>query len=330
MIAQFPNTRLRRPRISPFSRQLLQENWLTPQDFIYPVFILPGTGKREPIQAMPGIERLSLDQLIADAKVWHSLGLQALNLYPVVESSLKSADCREAYNPNALLQVSIRALKDAIPTLGLITDVALDPFTFHGHDGITDLEGNVLNDETLEILGKQALSHAEAGADVIAPSDMMDGRIGYIRKQLESAGFKNTLLLSYTAKYASHFYGPFRHAVGSSQGLGKKDKSSYQMNPGNLQEALLEAQQDIAEGADMLMVKPAMAYLDVLYALTQRFSTPIFAFQVSGEYTMQQLAIEAGWLKSDIILESLLCIKRAGARAIHTYFAIEAAKMLNS
>jgi porphobilinogen synthase len=316
--------------MAAFSQHLLQENHLTPHDFIYPVFILSGTGRREPIQAMPGIERLSLDQLVLDAKVWHGLGIQALNLYPVIEPHLKSIDCREAYNPEALLQMSVRVLKEAIPTLGLVTDVALDPFTSHGHDGIVDAQGSILNDETLEILSKQALSHAEAGADVVAPSDMMDGRIGHIRETLESAGFKNTLLLSYTVKYASQFYGPFRHAVGSSQSLGKKDKSSYQMNPGNLQEALLEAEQDIAEGADILMVKPAMGYLDVLYALTQRFSTPVFAFQVSGEYTMQQLAIQAGWLNSGIILESLLCIKRAGARAIHTYFSIEAAKMLNA
>lgn len=330
MITNFPATRLRRPRMTPFAQNLLQENWLTPHDFIYPVFILPGTGKREPIEAMPGIERLSLDQLVADAQTWHGLGIQALNLYPVVEPHLKSTDCREAYNPDALLQHSVRVLKEAIPTLGLITDVALDPFTPHGHDGVVDAQGMILNDETLEILSKQALSHAAAGADVVAPSDMMDGRIGHIRQALESAGFKNTLLLSYTAKYASQFYGPFRHAVGSSQGLGKKDKRSYQMNPANLQEALLEAEQDIAEGADMLMVKPATTYLDVLYALTQRFSTPVFAFQVSGEYTMQQLAIQAGWLNSGVILESLLCIKRAGARAIHTYFAVEAAKMLNA
>jgi porphobilinogen synthase len=330
MITKFPYTRLRRPRMTAFSQRLLQENWLTPQDFVYPVFILPGTGKREPIQAMPGIERLSLDQLIIDAKIWHGLGIQALNLYPVVEPHLKSSDCRESYNSEALLQSSVRALKEVIPTLGLITDVALDPFTPHGHDGVINAQGAILNDETLEILSKQALSHAEAGADIVAPSDMMDGRIGHIRETLESSGFKNTLILSYTAKYASQFYEPFRHAVGSSHGLGGKNKSSYQMNPGNLQEALLEAEQDIAEGADMIMVKPAMGYLDVLYALTQRFSTPVFAFQVSGEYTMQQLAIEAGWLSTDIILESLLCIKRAGARAIHTYFAIEAAKMLSS
>jgi porphobilinogen synthase len=326
----FPITRLRRPRMAMFSQRLLQENQLTPYDFVYPVFILSGKNRREPIQAMPGIERLSIDQLIIDAKIWHGLGIQALNVYPVIEPNLKSDDCKEAYQSNALLQSSIRQLKDAIPSLGIITDVALDPFTTHGHDGLIDQSGVVLNDETLEILGKQALSHAEAGADVIAPSDMMDGRIGYIRQVLESNGFKNTLLLSYTAKYASHCYGPFRHALGSNQGLGKKDKSSYQMNPANLNEAFLEAEQDIAEGADILMIKPAIAYLDVLYALKQRFATPIFAFQVSGEYTMQKLAIEAGWLNREIILESLLCIKRAGARSIHTYFAIEAAKMLNA
>jgi porphobilinogen synthase len=330
MATLFPYTRLRRPRMATFSQKLLQEHQLTPYDLIYPVFILPGTGRREPIPAMPGIDRLSIDQLLMDAKVWHALGIQALNLYPVVDPNLKTLDCREAYSPNGLLQCSVRALKDAIPTLGLITDVALDPFTPHGHDGVVDDRGMVLNDETLAILSKQALSHAEAGADVVSPSDMMDGRIGHIRQALESAGFKDTLLLSYTAKYASQLYGPFRHAVGSSQGLGKKDKSSYQMNPANIQEAFLEAEQDVAEGADILMVKPATGYLDILYALTQHVATPIFAFQVSGEYTMQQLAIQAGWLNQGVILESLLCIKRAGARAIHTYFAIEAAKMLNS
>lgn len=328
MFTKFPDTRLRRPRLSKFSRQLLQENHLMPCDLVYPVFILEGTQQREPIASMPGIERLSIDVLIQEARRWHALGIQALNLFPIIDPRLKSTHCEEAYNPDGLLQRAVRALKDAVPGLGLITDVALDPFTTHGHDGLVDAKGQVCNDTTLELLVQQALSHAQAGADVIAPSDMMDGRIGAIRSALESSGFPNTLILSYTAKYASHFYGPFRDAVGSSASLGKKDKSGYQMNPGNLREALLEVEQDVYEGADILMVKPAMAYLDVLYRVSQACAVPVFAFQVSGEYAMQKLAMREGWLAPEAMLESLLCIKRAGARAIHTYFAVEAAKMM--
>jgi len=326
---QFPHTRLRRSRMSSFARTILQENWLTPQDFIYPVFILPGQDRREPIPNMPGIERVSLDLLIDAAKHWHRLGIQALNLYPCIDPALKSDDCQEAYNPNGLAQTAIRALKDALPGLGLISDVALDPFSSHGHDGVIDGKGRVLNDETLEILAKQALSHAAAGADIVAPSDMMDGRIGIIRKALESDGFTDTLILSYTAKYASHYYAPFRTALGSSGNLGKKDKSSYQMNPANRQEALLEAEQDIQEGADILMVKPAGHYVDIIHQLSQAYPIPVFAFQVSGEYAMQKMAIEQGILPPEIVMESLLCIKRAGARAIHSYYAIELAESLS-
>jgi len=325
----FPQTRMRRLRANDFSRRLVRESSLTPADFIFPVFVLEGSGQREPIPSMPGIERLSIDLLLEQAREIHQLGVPAIALFPVVGSQHKSLLAEEAYSSDALVQRAVRTLKDALPELGVITDVALDPFTTHGQDGIIDDSGYVLNDITTEVLVKQALSHAQAGADVVAPSDMMDGRIGAIRQQLESAGFHNTLIMAYSAKYASSYYGPFRDAVGSSGNIKGGNKYSYQMDPANSDEALHECALDLAEGADMIMVKPGMPYLDIVQRVKQELKAPTFAYQVSGEYAMHMAAFEQGWLQREaVMLESLMCFKRAGCDGILSYFALDAARAL--
>lgn len=325
----YPNTRMRRMRQNSFSRRLMQETQLSPADLIYPVFVIDGVNKRQAIASMPGIDRLSIDLLIEEAKQWATLGIPAVALFPVTAQELKTEDAREAYNPEGLAQRACRALKQAVPELGVITDVALDPFTIHGQDGIIDAEGYVLNDTSVEILARQALSHAEAGADIVAPSDMMDGRVGAIRQQLESAGFSNTKILAYAAKYASSYYGPFREAVGSAANLKGGDKSTYQMDPANSNEALHEVQQDLNEGADMVMIKPGMPYLDIVRRIKDEFQAPTFVYQVSGEYAMHMAACEKGWLDEEkVMMESLICIKRAGADAILSYFAIKAATLM--
>jgi len=325
----FPQTRMRRLRANDFSRRLVRESSLTPADFIFPVFVLEGSGQREPIPSMPGIERLSIDLLLEQAREIHQLGVPAIALFPVVGSERKSLLAEEAYSSDALVQRAVRTLKDALPELGVITDVALDPFTTHGQDGIIDDSGYVLNDITTEVLVKQALSHAQAGADVVAPSDMMDGRIGAIRQQLESASFHNTLIMAYSAKYASSYYGPFRDAVGSSGNIKGGNKYSYQMDPANSDEALHECALDLAEGADMIMVKPGMPYLDIVQRVKRELKAPTFAYQVSGEYAMHMAAFEQGWLQREaVMLESLMCFKRAGCDGILTYFALDAARAL--
>lgn len=325
----FPATRLRRMRRDEFSRRLMRETTLTSADLIYPVFIVEGSGNREPVASMPGVERLSIDQLVADAGKIESLGIPAIALFPVTPADRKSLDAREAYNPDGLAQRAVRALKESVPGLGVITDVALDPFTTHGQDGLIDDNGYVLNDETVDVLVRQALSHAESGADIVAPSDMMDGRIGAIRGELEAAGFRNTRILAYAAKYASSFYGPFRDAVGSAANLGAGNKYSYQMDPANTDEALREVALDLAEGADMVMVKPGMPYLDIVRRVKQEFGVPTFAYQVSGEYAMLKAAAQNGWLdERAAVLEALLCCKRAGADAILSYYAVQAAGWL--
>ena len=312
-----------------FSRRLMQETQLSPADLIYPVFVIDGVNSREAIPSMLGIDRLSIDLLIEAAQHWVTLGISAVALFPVTAQELKTEDAREAYNPEGLAQRACRALKKAVPELGIITDVALDPFTIHGQDGIIDTEGYVLNDTTVEILSRQALSHAEAGADIVAPSDMMDGRVGAIRQQLESAGFNNTKILAYAAKYASSYYGPFREAVGSAANLKGGDKSTYQMDPANSNEALHEVQLDLNEGADMVMIKPGMPYLDIVRRIKDEFHAPTFVYQVSGEYAMHMAACEKGWLDEEkVMMESLTCIKRAGADAILSYFAIKAATLM--
>lgn len=326
----FPNTRLRRMRQSDFSRRLMRENKLSVDDLIYPVFVLEGENQREPIASMPGVERLSLDLLLREAETVFKLGIPAIALFPVIASAKKSVDAREAYNPEGLIQRAVIALKKACPKLGVITDVALDPFTASGQDGLTDETGYVVNDETLEVLVKQALSHARAGADIVAPSDMMDGRVGAIREALEAEGFVNTKILAYSAKYASSFYGPFRDAVGSTGNLGGGNKYGYQMDVANSNEALREVALDIDEGADMVMVKPGMPYLDIVFRVKQQFGVPTFAYQVSGEYAMLKAAAQNGWLdERQTVLESLLAFKRAGADGILTYFAKQAAIWLN-
>ena len=328
---QFPGARLRRMRRDDFSRRLMQESTLTPSDLILPVFVLEGENQREAVASMPGVERLSIDLLIEQAKEAFALGIPALALFPVVGAEQKSEFAEEAYNANGLVQRSVRALKEALPELGIITDVALDPYTIHGQDGILDEQGYVLNDRTVETLLKQALSHAEAGADVVAPSDMMDGRIGAIRQVLEQELLHNVRIMAYSAKYASKYYGPFRDAVGSAANLGKADKRTYQMDPANSDEALHEVAMDISEGADMVMVKPGMPYLDVVQRVKTELKVPTFAYQVSGEYAMHRAAFDNGWLEAEpVILESLMCFKRAGADGILTYFALEAARLLQS
>jgi porphobilinogen synthase len=325
----FPATRMRRLRAAEFSRRLVRESALSPADLIFPVFVLEGSGRREAVPSMPGIERLSIDRLLELAGEAERLGIPALALFPVVDAGCKSLSAEEAFNADGLVQRAVRALKEALPQLGVITDVALDPFTTHGQDGIIDDTGYVLNDVTTGVLVRQALSHAEAGADVVAPSDMMDGRIGAIRAVLEARGFHNTLIMAYAAKYASSYYGPFRDAVGSAGNIKGGNKFSYQMDPANGDEALHECALDLAEGADMIMVKPGMPYLDVVRRVKDELRAPTFAYQVSGEYAMHVAAFQQGWLQREpVMLESLLAFKRAGCDGILTYFALEAARAL--
>lgn len=331
ILGQFPGRRLRRVRKHDFSRRLVAENQLSVNDLIYPMFVLEGTNRRESVESMPDIERLSIDLLLDEAEYLAKLGVPAIALFPVVDQDGKSLDAKEAYNPNGLVPRTVRALKERVPEMGVITDVALDPYTTHGQDGIIDEEGYVLNEETTEVLIKQALSHAEAGADVVAPSDMMDGRIGKIREALEEAGYIYTQIMAYSAKYASAYYGPFRDAVGSSANLKGGNKKTYQMDPANSDEALYETAMDVTEGADMVMVKPGMPYLDVVRRVKTELQVPTFAYQVSGEYAMHKAAFANGWLKEkEIVLESLLCFKRAGADGILTYFAKDVAEWLAS
>lgn len=325
----FPNTRMRRMRYHNFSRRLMAENTVSCDDLIYPVFVIEGENKRETVASMPGVERLSIDCLIQEATECQALGIPMIAIFPVVAANAKSDDAAEAYNPNGLAQRAVRAIREACPELGVMTDVALDPFTIHGQDGLVNSEGYVLNDETVEVLVKQAVSHAQAGADVVAPSDMMDGRIGAIREALEAAGYLNTQILAYSAKYASSFYGPFRDAVGSAANLGKANKFAYQMDPANSDEALREVQLDLQEGADMVMVKPGMPYLDIIRRVKDEFAVPVFAYQVSGEYAMLKAASLNGWLdERNVVLESLLSFKRAGSDAILTYYAKTVAQWL--
>lgn len=324
----FPQQRPRRLRKDDFSRRLVREHQLTVDDLIYPCFVLEGKNQREKVTSMPGVERLSIDLLLQEAEIIHNLGIPMMALFPVPPLEQKSLDAAEAFNPDGLAQRAVRALKKAFPDLGVMTDVALDPFTTHGQDGLIDDNAYIINDETVEVLIKQAISHAEAGADVVAPSDMMDGRIGAIRNALENAGHIHTRIMAYSAKYASSFYGPFRDAVGSAGNLAGGNKFSYQMDPANSDEALHEVALDIQEGADMVMVKPGMPYLDVLYRVKQTFQKPTFVYQVSGEYAMLKAATLKGWLSEEVIMESLLAFKRAGADGILTYFAKDIAQKL--
>jgi len=320
---------MRRMRFNDFSRRLMRENLLSVDDLIYPMFVTEGSNKREAISSMPGVERFSLDLLLTQAEEIYNLGIPAIALFPVTPDNKKSDNAAEAYNPDGLAQRSVRALKKAFPELGIITDVALDPFTIHGQDGLINQDGYVINDETITVLVKQALSHAEAGVDIVAPSDMMDGRIGAIRAALEANNYSNTLILAYSAKYASSFYGPFRDAVGSASNLGKSNKYSYQMDPANSNEALREIQLDLQEGADMVMVKPGMPYLDIIRRVKDQFGAPTFAYQVSGEYAMIKAASINGWLdEKSVVLESLLAFKRAGCDGILTYYAKSVAEWL--
>jgi len=318
-------------RSNDFSRRLMRENQLTTNDLIYPMFVIEGHNQRQAVASMPGVERLSVDNLVIEAKHLERLGIPAIALFPVTPDATKSLMAEQAYSADGLAQRAVRAVKKACPQLGIITDVALDPFTTHGQDGIIDDHGYVLNDITVDILIQQALSHAEAGADIVAPSDMMDGRIGSIRQALEAKNYHNTCIMAYAAKYASAYYGPFRDAVGSAGNLGKSDKFGYQMDPANSNEAVHEVAMDIAEGADMVMVKPGMPYLDVLSRVKRELQVPTFAYQVSGEYAMHMAAFQNGWLdKNSVMLESLLAFKRAGADGILTYFAKDAAILLQS
>jgi porphobilinogen synthase len=324
----FPGTRMRRMRHDDFSRRLMRENVLTAADLIYPVFVLEGQERRQPVVSMPGVERQSLDLLLHAAEEMLTLGIPMISLFPVIESG-KNNQATEAYREDGLVPTVVRALKSRFPELGVMTDLALDPYTVHGQDGVTDEQGYVLNDETVAILVQQGLCHAAAGVDVLGPSDMMDGRIGDLRQALESAGFIHTRILAYSAKYASGFYGPFRDAVGSSGNLGKGNKYTYQMDPANLDEALQEVALDLQEGADMVMIKPGMPYLDVIRRDKDTFQVPTFAYQVSGEYAMLKAAFERGWLDEPAcVLESLMAFKRAGADGILTYFALDAARLL--
>ncbi len=327
----YPAIRMRRMRRDPFSRALMREHTVTASDLIYPVFILDGANVRQQVGSMPGVERLSVDLLLPVAEECVRLGIPALALFPVIDASLKTADGREATNPDGLVPRAVRALKSRFPELGIITDVALDPFTSHGQDGLIDDTGYVLNDETIEMLIGQALCQAEAGVDVVAPSDMMDGRIGAIRAALEERRFIHTRIMAYSAKYASAFYGPFRDAVGSSGNLGKSDKNNYQMDPGNSDEALREVGLDLAEGADMVMVKPGMPYLDIVRRVKDEFKVPTFAYQVSGEYAMIKAAAQNGWLDHDkVMMEAMLAFKRAGADGVLSYFAMDIARLLKA
>lgn len=323
------HTRQRRMRSDDFSRRMMRETVLTVDDLIYPVFVIEGDNQRQTIDSMPGVERLSIDLLLQEAQELFDLGVPAIAIFPVTSVNAKTEMADEAWNPNGLAQRAVRALKQALPELGVITDVALDPFTTHGQDGLIDESGYVLNDETVEVLVKQAVSHAEAGADIVAPSDMMDGRVAAIREALEVAGYTNTKILAYSAKYASSFYGPFRDAVGSAAQLGAGNKYSYQMDCANTNEALVEVGLDIEEGADMVMVKPGMPYLDIIRRVSDEFNIPVFAYQVSGEYAMLKAAAQNGWLdEKDTVLESLLAFKRAGADGVLTYFAKDVARWL--
>ena len=329
MNTAFPYTRMRRMRRHTYTRDLMAENRLSVKDLIYPMFVVEGKSRVEAIPSMPGIERLSIDLLIKEAKELNAMGIPAIALFPVTPGELKSDCASEAFNPDGLAQKAVRALKDAVPDIAIITDVALDPFTSHGQDGLIDDSGYVMNDETCEVLVKQALSHAQAGADIVAPSDMMDGRIGLIRDSLEDEGHINTCIMAYSAKYASNYYGPFRDAVGSAGNIKGGNKYSYQMDPANSDEALHEIALDIEEGADMVMVKPGMPYLDIVRRCKDEFQVPTFAYQVSGEYAMHKAAFANGWLNEDVvIMESLLAFKRAGADGILTYFAKQAARLL--
>jgi len=322
---------MRRMRRDDFSRRLMRENQLSANDFIYPMFVLEGENQREAVPSMPGVNRLSIDLLLQEAKECVDLGIPVIALFPVVPTEKKSEDAAEAYNPEGLAQRAVRALKAAHPDLGIMTDVALDPFTTHGQDGLIDTSGYVLNDETTEVLRKQAVSHAEAGADIVGPSDMMDGRIGEIRESLESSGYIHTRILAYSAKYASSFYGPFRDAVGSASNLKGGNKYTYQMDPANSDEAIREVALDLQEGADMVMVKPGMPYLDIVRRVKNELGVPTYAYQVSGEYAMLKAATQNGWLdEKACVLESLLCFKRAGADGILTYFAKDAARWLQN
>lgn len=328
-MSYFPITRMRRMRAKQFSRDLMRENVLSPSDLIYPVFVVEGKGQRQAIPSMPSIERLSLDELAKEAKQLHALGVPAMALFPVVAEDKKSLGAEEAYNPDGLAQRAIKTLKECVPEMGVITDVALDPFTSHGQDGLIDEAGYVVNDQTVDVLVQQALSHAQAGADIVAPSDMMDGRIGVIRNELESQGHINTLILSYAAKYASSFYGPFRDAVGSAGNLGAGNKYTYQMDPANSDEAVREVQLDIDEGADMVMIKPGLPYLDIVQRIKLELAMPTFVYQVSGEYAMLKAAAQNGWLdEKSCVLEALMSMKRAGADAVLSYYAKDVATWL--
>ena len=328
MARRFPATRMRRNRARPFSRRLVRETRLGADDLIYPMFVIEGRNTRQPVDSMPGIERLGIDELIREGEELLDLEVPAVALFPNVESALRTPDGAEAWNPEGLVPRAVAALKAALPELGIITDAALDPYTSHGHDGILDDSGYVVNDPSVEALCRQARVCAEAGADVIAPSDMMDGRVGAIRAMLEGQGFTNTLIMAYSAKYASSYYGPFRDAVGSGTGLGRGDKYSYQMDPANGDEALHEIALDLDEGADMVMIKPGMPYLDVVRRVKERFGVPTFVYQVSGEYAMHVGAVERGWLDEKVLMESLTCIKRAGADGILSYLAKRVARQL--
>jgi len=328
---EFPHTRMRRMRRDDFSRRLMREHTLSADDLIYPMFVVEGHSQRIAVDSMPGVERVSVDELVREAEQLAELGIPALALFPVTPADAKSADGHEAWNPEGLAQRAVRAVKKAVPQLGVITDVALDPFTTHGQDGIIDEHGYVMNDVTVEALVKQSLSHADAGADIVAPSDMMDGRIGAIREALEIAGHTNTRILAYSAKYASSFYGPFRDAVGSAGNLGKSNKHSYQMDPANSDEALREVALDLQEGADMVMIKPGLPYLDIVRRVKDAFGAPTFVYQVSGEYAMLSAAIRNGWLdERAAVLEALLSIRRAGADGVLTYFAKRVATWLKA
>ena len=327
--SSFPNARMRRMRKDDFSRRLMRENILTVNDLIYPVFVIEGENQREAIKSMPGVERLSIDLLVEEAKEVAALGIPAMALFPVVGDSKKTELAEEAFNPEGLCQRAVRAIKVVAPDLGVITDVALDPYTSHGQDGLMNDEGYIINDETTAVLVKQAVSHADAGADVVAPSDMMDGRIGAIRAALEEAGHRNTRILAYSAKYASSFYGPFREAVGSAGNLGGGNKYSYQQDPANSDEALYEVALDLQEGADMVMIKPGMPYLDIVRRVKDEFKAPTYVYQVSGEYAMLKAASQNGWLdEKEVVMESLIGMKRAGADGILTYFSKDVARWL--
>ena len=328
-MSQYPAYRPRRMRRDDWSRRLIQENRLSPDDLIYPVFLLPGKNQTQTVTSMPGIERMSLDRLFSVAEECVALGVPVMALFPVIEASLKTIDGVEAFNPNGLVPNAVTELKKRFPNLGIMTDVALDPYTSHGQDGILDQNNRILNDETVAVLVKQALCHAHAGVDIVAPSDMMDGRIGQIRAALENNQFIHTRIMAYSAKYASSFYGPFRDAVGSATNLGKADKKNYQMDPANSDEAIREVGLDISEGADMVMIKPGMPYLDIVHRIKDAFGYPTYVYQVSGEYAMLKAAANNGWLDHDtVMMESLIAFKRAGADGILSYFALEASRLL--